>query len=324
MTRSKSLATGFLSFSAAAVLAFSAAGGASAAPVVSGDKDLLPVVGAVLDSAGAAEYWTDERMRSAIPGEVLAAEAVERGNRSSRVTAAKGGGSETKVQPTSGKLAAETDTESHIGKIFFTLGGQNFVCSGNAVSSGNESTVATAGHCLNNGPGTKPSFFIFVPGYEDGERPYGTWVAKSYYVPALWNARGDMAFDTGFAVVEKLNGQTLTDVVGGSGAVFNQAKGLKYEAFGYPVAKPSNGERLQSCKGTAAGDPRNPQFNSQGIRCDMNGGSSGGPWLIKDGAEESIGFQNSVNSYGYPGLDIMYGPYWGKEIQLTYNLASMS
>ena len=154
MTRSKSLATGFLSFSAAAVLAFSAAGGASAAPVVSGDKDLLPVVGAVLDSAGAAEYWTDERMRSAIPGEVLAAEAVERGNRSSLVTTTKGGGSETKVQPTRGKLAA--DTESHVGKIFFTLGGQNFVCSGNAVSSANESTVATAGHCLNNGPGTKP------------------------------------------------------------------------------------------------------------------------------------------------------------------------
>lgn len=323
MTRSKSLATGFLSFSAAAVLAFSAAGGASAAPVVSGDKEHLPVVGAVLDSAGAAEYWTDERMRSAIPGEVLAAEAVKRGNRSDPLTTAKGDGeSETKVQPTRGKLAA--DTESHVGKVFFTLGGQNFVCSGNAVSSANESTVATAGHCLNNGPGTKPSFFIFVPGYEDGERPYGTWVARSYYVPALWNAKGDMAFDTGFAVVEKLNGQSLTAVVGGSGAVFNQAKGLKYEAFGYPVAKPFNGERLQSCKGTAAPDPRNPQFNSQGIRCDMNGGSSGGPWFIVDGTAQGIGFQNSVNSYGYPGLDIMYGPYWGKEIELTYNLASVS
>lgn len=42
--------------------------------------------------------------------------------------------------------AASEATVSHIGKVFFTLGGTGCACSGNAIASSNESTVATAGH----------------------------------------------------------------------------------------------------------------------------------------------------------------------------------
>ena len=37
---------------------------------------------------------------------------------------------------------------SHIGKVFFTLSGRNYVCSANSVSATNSSVVATAGHCV--------------------------------------------------------------------------------------------------------------------------------------------------------------------------------
>jgi hypothetical protein len=36
-----------------------------------------------------------------------------------------------------------------------------------------------------------------------------------------------------------------------------------------------------------------------------------------------VGFQNSVNSYGYGSRSTtMYGPYWGETIQQVYNRAS--
>ena len=131
-----------------------------------------------------------------------------------------------------------------------------------------------------------------------------------------------MQYDTGFAVMATLNGKYLSDVVGSSGLQFNAARGLSYKAYGYPAAAPFNGESLKSCSGTATNDPYNPQFNSQGIPCNMTGGSSGGPWFI--GASSS-GYQNSVNSYGYGSNSTkMYGPYWGSVIQATYTSAAAS
>jgi len=321
MTRTRSLASGLLSLSAAAVLALTSAGGAAAAPTATEDNKNPSVTSAVLDTTGVADYWTAERMRSAIPGDVLAGKALERGNRSSADTVEKG--KDTRVKATKGRATiAQSETPvSHIGKVFFTMGGSNYVCSGNAVSSPNKSTVSTAGHCVNEGPGVNATNFVFVPAYQNGAAPYGKWSAKAIYSPTAWSQKGDMAYDTGFAVVNPLGGSSLTDVVGGSGVAFNQARGLTYKSFGYPAAAPFNGETLKSCTGTATNDPNNPQFLTQGIPCDMTGGSSGGPWFIGTG---SSGLQNSVNSYGYNRSAVMYGPFWGDVIQQTYASASTS
>jgi hypothetical protein len=321
MTRTRSLASGFLTFSAAAVLALASAGGASAAPAPSDGKTNPSVASVTVDAGGAADYWTPERMQSAIPGDTLAGKALERGNRSSPALVEKGKPSTTKGTKGKPTIAQSENPVSHIGKVFFTLGGANYVCSGNAVSSKNGSTVATAGHCVNEGPGAYATNFVFVPAYENGAAPYGKWTAKALYAPKEWVTNGDMTFDTGFAVMNPLNGKTLTSVVGGSGVAFNQARGLTYTSYGYPAASPFNGETLWSCTGTATDDPNNPQFGSQGIPCDMTGGSSGGPWFIGIGSD---GIQNSINSYGYNRNPVMYGPYWGSVIQATYNSAAAS
>jgi V8-like Glu-specific endopeptidase len=321
MTRTRSLASGLLTLSAAAVLALTTAGGATAAPAEEKDKN-ASVTSAVLDAAGVAEYWTADRMRSAIPGDVLAGKALERGNRSSSAIVEKGKNSQVKATKGRPTIAQSEVPVSHIGKVFFTLGGSNYVCSGNAVSSTNGSTVSTAGHCLNEGPGAFATKFIFVPAYENGAAPYGQWTAKSLHAPTQWSGSGDMAYDTGFAVMNRdASNRTLTEVVGGSGVAFNQPRGLAYKSFGYPAASPFNGETLKSCTGTATNDPNNPQFGTQGISCDMTGGSSGGPWFI---GTDSSGLQNSVNSYGYNRSAVMYGPFWGSVIQQTYNVASAS
>ncbi|QDG64363.1 serine protease [Pseudarthrobacter sp. NIBRBAC000502771] len=322
MTRTRSLASGLLTLSAAAVLTLTAAGGASADPAPSDGNEAPSVASVTLDAGAAADYWTPERMQGAVPGDTLAGKALERGNRSNPALVEKGKPSSTKATKGKPTLAQSANPVSHIGKVFFTLGGTNYVCSGNAVTSTNRSTVATAGHCVNEGPGAYATNFVFVPAYDNGAAPYGKWTAKALYAPTQWASNGDMTYDTGFAVMNPdAKGRKLTDVVGGSGTAFNQARGLTYTSYGYPAAAPFNGETLKSCTGTASNDSNNPQFNTQGIPCDMTGGSSGGPWFIGNGPD---GLQNSINSYGYNGSAVMYGPYWGSVIETTYTNAAKS
>lgn len=266
-------------------------------------------------------YWTAERMKAAVPGDALVAarsSATATATQSRPTTAGKSvkiPGQAPKATP----KATQEATVSHIGKVFFTLGGTDYVCSGNAIASSNRSTVATAGHCVNEGPGAFASRWIFVPAYENGTAPYGQWSATTLTAPSQWASGGDISYDTGFARVANLNGASLSNVVGASGVSFNQARGLLYKAFGYPAAAPFNGATLQSCSGTATNDPY-AQTNSQGIPCDMTGGSSGGPWFIGSG---SGGSQNSVNSFGYNTVpNTMFGPYWGSVIQSAYSSAA--
>ena len=336
MRTPKTLATSLLSLSAAALLALSAAGAATAAPAPgTAPADASGVTSHTVVETGAADYWTEERMRNAIPGDVLANKAMQRGNNSkaalnrpveagapSTVEAAAPTLQAKQIQPLQTKANASESPVKHIGKVFFTLAGANYVCSGNSISSGNKSTVSTAGHCVNEGPGAFATKFTFVPAYLNGAAPYGKWTAKALYAPTQWSSAGNMQYDTGFAVMSTLNGQTLSDVVGASGLQFNAARGLSYKSFGYPAAAPFNGESLKSCTGTATNDPYNPSYLTQGIPCNMTGGSSGGPWFI---GSSSTGYQNSINSYGYgSNSTTMYGPYWGSVIQQCYATAAAS
>ena len=256
-------------------------------------------------------YWTAKRMREAVPAKVpstanASSSGLERG---APYTVA------AKAKP--GSTAYPQQVVRTTGKVFFTLGGSNYVCSGTATNSSNGSVVTTAGHCVNDGPGAYATNFAFVPAYDNGTRPYGTWTARTLVTTSEWANNGDISYDGGFAVMNTLNGQTLTTAVGGQGIAFNQARGLTYNAYGYPAAGKFNGQTLQSCTGTATPDPYG-QTQSQGIPCDMTGGSSGGPWLISNDT-----VLNSVNSFGYQGLrNVMFGPYFGSQIQSAYTTAA--
>ena len=276
------------------------------------------------EAQAAAEYWTPERMKNAIPADVLAPkvdttkkapQGVAKGNPQSVAgkapTAKKGG------------KTPEAGSESpvpNIGKVFFKIGTSDYVCSGNVVTASNKSTVSTAGHCVNAGPGAYYTNFVFVPAYLNGNAPYGKWTAQSLNAPTQWVQSGDFEYDTAFVKLNTLNGQTVQDRVGSSGVAFNQATGLTYKSFGYPQAAPFDGQSLKSCTGAATPDPYGS--STQGISCDMTGGSSGGPWFIGTNPQ---GQQNSVNSYGYSTVpNKMFGPYWGSVIQSLYNTVQAS
>jgi len=256
-------------------------------------------------------YWTAKRMREAVPAKApstahASSAPVAQGQPHVVAPKAKPGG--TTTYPA--KVVATT------GKVFFTMGGSNYVCSGTATNSGNESVVTTAGHCVNEGPGAYATNFAFVPAYNNNLRPYGTWTASTLVTTSQWAQQGDISYDAGFAVMNTVDGSTLQSKVGGQGIGFNLGRRLTYNAYGYPAAGKFNGQTLKSCSGTATPDPFG-QTQSQGIPCDMTGGSSGGPWLTNNNT-----ILNSLNSFGYQGVrNTMFGPYFGTDIKSAYDAA---
>ncbi|MEV8637852.1 peptidase [Streptosporangium sp. NPDC051023] len=206
-----------------------------------------------------------------------------------------------------------------VGRVFFTYQGRNASCSGNAVTSGNKSTVITAGHCVRMG-GAFHTNWVFVPGYDNGDRPYGTWVATTLYTTPQWNNSEDVDYDVAAAVVAPLNSRSLTDVVGGQGVSFNQARRQQMHSFGYPAAYPYDGSKLVYCSGRTFDDFM--MSHDIGLDCDMTGGSSGGPWFSRFDERTGLGTLNSVNSFKYGSAGgWMFGPYFGTDAQAVYDAA---
>lgn len=209
------------------------------------------------------------------------------------------------------------------GKVFFTLHGTDYVCSASSVRSTNADTVVTAGHCVNEGPGEFASRWIFVPGYHDGQRPYGSWTARHLFAPSAWVDEGDINRDVGFAAVNVTNGRHLANVVGAQAIGFNVARGQQAYSFGYPAVGSYDGESLYYCRGTASQDDNGT--TDQGIPCDMTEGSSGGPWLSSFDPATGTGTITSVNSFGYDDMpDVMWGPYFDNTIKSIFDAAQRS
>ncbi|MEV7548849.1 peptidase [Amycolatopsis sp. NPDC089917] len=270
---------------------------------------------AAVDAQAVSAYWTPERMRSAVPIEQLVSapaftpKDVAKGKSTIIQSMPNGGGAWTGA----GKVVQTA------GRVFFTMGGRNASCSGDAVTSANGSVVITAGHCVKY-QGAWHTNWTFAPGYDNGKTPYGTWAAKSTLTTPQWEASEDMNYDVGAAVVNPLNGQKLTDVVGAQGIAFNQARNQSMYTFGYPAAAPYDGTKLIYCSGSTFTDFL--LTKDHGMSCDMTGGSSGGPWFLNFSEATGAGVQASVNSFGYnflPGY--MFGPYFGTDAQNLYDKA---
>ncbi|HVK23003.1 MAG TPA: peptidase [Actinokineospora sp.] len=277
----------------------------------------LPVPAAA--SPDPAAYWTAKAMREAVPLDTLIVDAK-------KIRPAIRKGAPQVVAPlaypnggsawTGGGAVTRT-----VGRVFFTYQGRSASCSGNAVTSTNKSTVLTAGHCVKL-DGVYHTNWVFVPGYNNGSTPYGTWTARSTSTTPQWHAGEDINYDVGAAVVNPLNGQSLTDVVGAQGVAFNQPKAQNMYAFGYPAASPYDGSKLIYCSGRTFN-----AFLSNGIgmTCNMTGGSSGGPWFQTFSEGTATGVQNSVNSYKINLIPTwMFGPYFGADAQNLYNAAQAS
>jgi len=292
------------------------------APLASADG--TPQTDSVVQSPAAIKaYWTSARMRNAQPADAIAPTSLSlRDHRAAPPRRAKSLGLHQRVAKTS-SYPNRTD-----GRVFFTLGppaAGDYACSGTAVRSPSRSLVWTAGHCVYDpavlGGGLGAGYatnWEFVPGYNNGRKPFGEWPASHLATTRQWKGTnvldgGDSAFDFGAATVTPHRGKLLQDRIGARRIAFNQPRNQVYAAFGYPADRPPpefDGRHLFRC--------RSPYRGADGglgppapirISCDMTAGASGGGWVIwRDGR----GYVASVTSYGYTNDSTHhYGPYQG-------------
>jgi V8-like Glu-specific endopeptidase len=205
------------------------------------------------------------------------------------------------------------------GRLFVEDGTRGWYCSATIVTSTNESTLATAAHCLYDRRGWADDVY-FAPGYQAGIAPFGYWQAENSWTTGQWIAGIDRGvkpwrFDVAFLYVPPPDGTTtLMDAFGSRGIAFNQPR-TSFSSFGYPAERPFDGESLFTCESAWGGVDRGalkPRPNAMG--CDMTGGSSGGGWIAA-----GTDYVNSVVSYAYDGdPDTLYGPYFGLVAEAVY------
>ena len=273
------------------------------------------------ERARTVAYWTAARIAHAIPRD------FERTSSGRLIPKAKpGGGTSGAVKGASWTGNGLVETQS--GRILFTMGGVDYICSGSVIDDSSEgngfSTVLSAGHCVFDAADGWATNWMYIPRFDDAptydcaSAYYGCWTATRLAAHQQFVTAGGfndqaVAVDFAFARVG----------LGGKGEVgtleldaTTHGYGLKVGgvalsdtlwAFGYPAAGKYRGKDLTYCKGTLINDPYGA--DTWGMACNMTGGSSGGPWLAdttNPGTTE--GRVASLNSYGYSGLTYMFGP----------------
>ncbi|WP_345655979.1 trypsin-like serine peptidase, partial [Streptomyces tremellae] len=219
---------------------------------------------------------------------------------------------------TGGGLIATTE-----GKVFFqNASGGTFACSATVANSDNKSVVLTAGHCVvDASTGEVYRNWVFIPGYAEGNRPYGTFTASAlFHRDEYVSTGGNANYDFAFARLSPLNGRTLADTVGAQGIAFNSPTGQDVHSFGYGgSAAEGGGERLNHCEGTEFPDTGREGSTMWGIDCVQTGGSSGGGFL--SGFDTSTGGGYLVGNISVSAGSNEYHPYLGNEALSLYQQA---
>ncbi|HMJ72012.1 MAG TPA: hypothetical protein VK471_01470 [Solirubrobacterales bacterium] len=196
-------------------------------------------------------------------------------------------------------------------------------CSGTAVNASNRSVVITAGHCVNESGRWFNQDWVFVPGYHDGVRPFGIFVASWLGATAPWIDGGSENADVGAAVVSRNErGQSLGAAVGGDKIAFGLSPNQVFDVHGYPAEPPFDGTSQRICTGAPFLGHDLISFLQPGplnlaLTCEVTGGASGGGWTIHGNV------LNGVTNYGYgddPTTD--FGSYFGGAVRDLYQQAS--
>jgi hypothetical protein len=349
MSRSRSLA---LIVAAALTAALAPAALASAAAPAKEDR-----VQAEHDRIVA--YWTPERMKAAKPRDFV---RQKDGSFTLAPTPkAKPGGSGSTTSSVTGASwpNGRGDVPVLTGRIYFTFGSSAYVCSGSVADDGDltkaQSIILTAGHCVYDQ--AKAAFadnLIFIPNFDAAptytceNTAYGCWTAttlvahQGFTRERSFSAAGAV-YDFAFAIVGPGGkSDTALDLVLNNvtkrpsyGLIYSGvATGQVLSAFGYPAAGKYRGNDLTYCSGAIREDSAN-QGRTWGMACNMTGGSSGGPWLTTQSGTDADtkkldlltgvgGELASLNSYGYSGTSVMYGPKFTEETKRVYDAAILA
>ncbi|MGW1626688.1 trypsin-like serine peptidase [Streptomyces sp. NPDC002172] len=212
-------------------------------------------------------------------------------------------------------VVGSTTESARVGALFGadkagSLSGNHF-CTASVVHSPQRDLIVTAAHCI-DGEGDATGL-VFVPGYRDGQAPYGVWKVGKRYLPDGWAHGQSEDSDVAFAVVDERGGKRVEDVTGSNRFAAGVATGATaVTVTGYPDSR----EVPVSCtnKPVARG------ATQQRIDCpEFTGGTSGSPWV--NGDHEVVGVLGG-HEQGGSTPDVSYSVVLGREAAELYKDAT--
>jgi V8-like Glu-specific endopeptidase len=291
---------------------------------------------------GATAPWTPERMMAATPGTPTGSSPTQ-----PATTAAHGPAADESAEPATDQAprpsaspqapaadapvraaavkpepatamtpypsARPFDGTPAVGVLFYTDKSlAAHYCTASVVHSPAGDVVITAAHCV-YGSDYKTGF-AFVPGYHDGQSPYGQWTPAQTIVSAGWRASNDPDEDVAFLVMGKsAAGRTIESVVGADQIAFGQGVGQTVTVPAYPAGSPTP----VTCTDVATA------FSGTQLRWDCAGypgGTSGAPFLVGGDRGTVVGVIGGYETGG-DTPDVSYSSFFGDAVAGLYQQA---
>ncbi|MGK5546639.1 trypsin-like serine peptidase [Streptomyces sp. URMC 127] len=256
-------------------------------------------------AAEADAYWTPERMAAALPA----------GQR------AEGRGRPGAVPP-----SHPFDGLPQVGTFFWTDGhGTGRFCGGTVVRSRHRDLAVSAAHCLRSPDPRK--HLTFVPQYHDGQKPHGAFPVEDIYIDQRYY---DLGTDRGarwdYTVVrlgEREDGEAVQDAVGGFGLAIRPGyRHRDVRLIGYPGSSDAQYPKPLDCSSSThrytSTDPNAPGDFLEIACAGYVGGTSGGPFLVRD--EDGYSVIGVIGGYHTGGdtPDISYSSYFTDDLLELY------
>lgn len=296
------------------------------------------------DARTVADYWTAARKAAAIPRDIVVNDRGKSfmldatgklrpyGLDKAVAPAGKGkpGGGASIIASAAWTKGGTVQLAA--GRLYFTMGGVGYVCSGSTVTDGSDSisVILTAAHCVyDDAAKAFAANVLFIPDLSSsGTKTFsacstaylhGCWVPSYGVVSHGWAGAkwpNNIPYDYAFYVVQNHGGHLVgsvpdDDPLDGLAALdiewtaANVSAGTLTDALGYSYKQDPLfmycEQGLGSVNSGIAG-----YVNRWLSSCKLSGGSSGGPWMAA--SVTGNGPVWSVNSWGYQGKPGMAGP----------------
>ena len=274
----------------AAVVVVAAAGGCSSAPAASHPS----TTGSAAASSGAAGFWTESRLLGADPSRGL------------------------NYRTDQGKAAHLARLSLRVGALFEHDASGNHFCTASVVASPGRDLLITAAHCINGGEnGGYRQDIVFIPGYRDGQQPFGVWIPAHLLVAPQWENSSDPDYDVGFIVLKPDDGKNVEDVLGANQLGIDPGYTNLVRVTGYPSSK----DAPVTCTGrTSRQSESQLRFDCGGF----TGGTSGSPWVTRFDPRTRTGtIVGVLGGYQEGGSTeaVSYSSYLGPQVEQLYRQA---
>ena len=203
-------------------------------------------------------------------------------------------------------------------------------CTASVVHSPRGNLLITAAHCVTGRSGT----IAFVPGYHDGQTPYGSWYVSRVFVDQAWSASGSIADDVAFLQVKaNTAGTEIEDVTGANQLGLSEPAGQLTQVIGYPdgSSEPVVCENQTKAFGTGSTGAGSTGAASTGVtqlEFDCGGypdGTSGSPFLVRVNQATGEGTVTGVIGGYQQGGDspsVSYSIAFGSNVGTLYQTAA--